>query len=135
MGATLRCHAWLLVAEHRVWVSGLQQLRLPGAGAGAQQLQHTSLVAPQHVGSSRTRDRTGVPCIARWTLNHWTRKTQVSTFNVGPVCNLFRKKIHFCDLDTGYLLVVSVTEPQARDYWTKTLLPGRSHRMPGCLYF
>ena len=28
------------------------------------------LIAPQHVGSSRTRDRTHVPCIGRWILNH-----------------------------------------------------------------
>ena len=30
-----------------------------------QYLGHTSLVAPQHVGSSGTRDRTPVPCIAK----------------------------------------------------------------------
>ena len=32
------------------------------------------LVAWWHVGSSWTRDQTGVPCIARWTLNHWTTR-------------------------------------------------------------
>ena len=36
----------------------------------AQQLWHTGLVAPQHVGSSRTRARTRVPCIGRRILNH-----------------------------------------------------------------
>ena len=30
----------------------------------------TGLVAPQHVGSSQTRDRTCVPCIGRRILNH-----------------------------------------------------------------
>ena len=30
----------------------------------------TDLVAPQHVGSSWTRDRTCVPCIGRQILNH-----------------------------------------------------------------
>ena len=30
----------------------------------------TGLVAPRHVGSSRTRDRTHVPCIGRRILNH-----------------------------------------------------------------
>ena len=30
----------------------------------------TGLVAPRHVGSSRTRARTRVPCIGRWILNH-----------------------------------------------------------------
>ena len=28
------------------------------------------LVAPRHVGSSRTRARTQVPCTGRWILNH-----------------------------------------------------------------
>ena len=30
------------------------------------------LVALQHVGSSQTRDRTGILCIGRWILNHLT---------------------------------------------------------------
>ena len=34
----------------------------------------TGLVAPQHVGSSRIRDRTHVPCIVRWILNHCTTR-------------------------------------------------------------
>ena len=36
-----------------------------------------SLVAelsPWEVGSFQTRDRTTVPCIARWILNHWTTR-------------------------------------------------------------
>ena len=32
------------------------------------------LVAPWHVGSSRTRDRTSIPCIARRILNSWTTR-------------------------------------------------------------
>ena len=32
----------------------------------------TSLVALQYLESSQTRDGTHVPCIGRWTLNHWT---------------------------------------------------------------
>ena len=35
-----------------------QKLRIPGSRAQAQQLWHTGLVAPQHVGSSQIRDRT-----------------------------------------------------------------------------
>ena len=31
---------------------------------------HTGLVATRHVGSSRNRARTRVPCIGRWILNH-----------------------------------------------------------------
>ena len=42
---------------------------------GGQALEHTDLVAPQHVESSQTEDRPCVPCLARWILNHWaTRK-------------------------------------------------------------
>ena len=36
----------------------------------AQQLWRTGLVAPHHVGSSRNRAQTHVPCIGRWVLNH-----------------------------------------------------------------
>ena len=31
-------------------------------------------VAPRHVGSSQTSDRTHVPCITRSTLHHWTNR-------------------------------------------------------------
>ena len=41
-------------------------------GTWAQQLWHTGLVALQHVRSSQTRDRTHVPCLGRWILNHCT---------------------------------------------------------------
>ena len=49
---------------------GLQQLWLVGSRAEAQQLWCTGLVAPRHVGSSRTRARTVSPCIGRRILNH-----------------------------------------------------------------
>ena len=42
--------------------------------AQAQQLWHTGLVAPRHVGSSQTRARTRVPCIGRQILNHWATR-------------------------------------------------------------
>ena len=62
---------WLLfVAEHGLQVRGLQQLWLTGSRAHSQQLWHTGLVAPQHVGSSRTRARACVPCIGRRIPNH-----------------------------------------------------------------
>ena len=32
------------------------------------------LTCPKHVESSRTRDRTHIPCIGRWILNHWTAR-------------------------------------------------------------
>ena len=51
-----------------------QQLWLAGSRAQAQQLWHTGLVAPWHVGSSRTRAQTRVPCIDRRILNHCATK-------------------------------------------------------------
>ena len=59
-----------LVAEQRLQACGLQQLWLVGSRAQAQQLWCTGLVAPRHVGSSRTRAQARVPCIDRRFLNH-----------------------------------------------------------------
>ena len=47
-----------------------QQLWLAGCRAQAQQLWRMGSVAPWHVGSSRTRAWTCIPCIGRWILNH-----------------------------------------------------------------
>ena len=52
----------------------VQQLRLAGSRAEAQQLWHTDFVAPQHVGSSQIRARAHVPCIGRRILNHCTTR-------------------------------------------------------------
>ena len=71
-----------LVAEHGLQACGLQQLWHVGYRAQAQQLWLTGLVAPQHVGSSRTRARTHVPCIGR-RIHCATRE--------GP-CSLFKHK-------------------------------------------
>ena len=51
-----------------------QKLWFPGSRAQATQLWRTGLVAPQHVGSSWTRDWTHVSCIGRWILYHWTTR-------------------------------------------------------------
>ena len=70
-GATLPCGAW---ASHcsgfsccgaRALGTRAQQLWLAGSRAQAQLLWCTGLVAPWHVGSSQTRDRTRVPCTGR----------------------------------------------------------------------
>ena len=43
----------------------------------------TGLAAPQHAGSFRTRDRTGVPRIAKQIVNHWTtREGWLSILNI-----------------------------------------------------
>ena len=51
-----------------------QQWWLTGSRARAQQLWRTGLVAAQHVGPSRTRAQTRVPCIGRQILNHCTTR-------------------------------------------------------------
>ena len=51
-----------------------QQLWLMGSRVHAQQLWCIGLVAPRHVGSSRTRVQTHVPYIGRWILNHYTTR-------------------------------------------------------------
>ena len=51
-----------------------QQLWLAGSRGQAQQLWRTGLVAPRHVGSSRSRAQTCVPCVGRRILNHCTTR-------------------------------------------------------------
>ena len=46
-----------------------QYLLFAGSRAQAQWLWHVGLAAPEHIGSSRTRDRTRVPCIE--VESHW----------------------------------------------------------------
>ena len=63
-GATLHCGAW---ASH---CSGFSCCRARALGTQASVVVATGLVVLRHVGSSRTRDRTPVPCIGRQILNH-----------------------------------------------------------------
>ena len=70
------------VAEHGLQARGLKQLWLTGSRAQAQQLWSTGLVAPLHVGSSRTRARTRVPCIGRQILNHCATREAWYMFKV-----------------------------------------------------
>ena len=63
------------------WASVAVACGLSSCGMRAQQLWHTGLVAPWHVGSSRTRAQTRVPCLGRWTPNHCaTREVLVYIF-------------------------------------------------------
>ena len=92
--SSLRCAGfslrWLLfVAENGPQARGLQcgtraqQLWLMGCRVQAQLLWCTGLVAPWHVGSSRTRAQTRVPCIGRQILNHCaTREVPALFFSV-----------------------------------------------------
>ena len=69
-----------LVAEHGLQVLGLQELWLASSRAQAQQLWRMGLVALRHVGSSRTRAPTHVPCIGRWIPNHCTTRGALCVF-------------------------------------------------------
>ena len=65
---------------------------LSSCGTQAQWLWPTGLIAPWHMGSYRildlrsygsillTEDWTGVPCIAGWTVNHWTTREVLTYF-------------------------------------------------------
>ena len=67
-GLRLRTPVARLVAEHQLWVCGLQEQWRTGSAA----------LWP--VGSSRTRDRTRVPCMGRQILYRWTtREVQKGT--------------------------------------------------------
>ena len=58
-----------LAADHRPWVCRLQWwLHLDSVAVAL------GLRCSEARGASRTRDQTGVPCIARWILNHWTTR-------------------------------------------------------------
>ena len=73
MGFSLR---WLLL-----WSTGSRHTGFSSCGTPAQYLWLVGLVAPWHVGSSQTRDRTRVPCIGRQILNHCaTREVPVHFF-------------------------------------------------------
>ena len=89
MGATLelRCAGfslqWLLLwsTGSRALTSVVSAHRLQGAGSV---VVGVGLVAPRHVGSSQTRDGTGVPCIARQILKLWTtREAQTHGLLIG----------------------------------------------------
>ena len=73
---------WLLVAGHGLLALGLKWLLPVGpVVGGAVALEHRlsscgtfCLAVPRHVGSSRTRGWTHVPCIGRQILHHWTTR-------------------------------------------------------------
>ena len=67
-------------ASHCKWLLPLQSMW--ALGTRAQQLWRTGPVAPSHVRSSRTRDRTRVPCTGRRTPNRCaTREVQRFSFD------------------------------------------------------
>ena len=73
---------WLLLLQSM----GSRHTGFSSRGAWAQQLWRMGLVALRHVGSSRTRARTHVPCIDRRILNHCATREAPGLFLVqsGP---------------------------------------------------
>ena len=62
------------------WGTWAQYLGLPRSSTQARYLWHMDLVAPQHVGSSWTRDRTHVSWTRRWVIYHWATKEATKIF-------------------------------------------------------
>ena len=79
-GATLRC-SWQASHCGGFFCCRARALQCRLSRCGAR-----GLVASQHVGSSRTRDRTRVPCIGRQILNHRTTREVHSQTSL---CQLF----------------------------------------------
>ena len=98
-GATLHCGAR---ASHcggfSLQSTGSRRVGSRSCGSWAQQLWSAGLVAPWHVGSSRTRARTCVSCIGRRILNHCTttREVPVLFFKVGGLYMCFFLLIFHC---------------------------------------
>ena len=81
-----RCEAFLSCGKRGLlwrsgWLPSAQALRrglqwfwLPGSGAQVTSCGVRGLVAPKHVGSSRTWDQTRVSCIGRHVLYHWATR-------------------------------------------------------------
>ena len=68
-----------LLAEHGLSGTGASAIAAPRLNsAGLVIVEHRLTL--WHVGSSQTRDLTGVPCIARQTLNHWTTREALIYF-------------------------------------------------------
>ena len=109
-----------LVAEHGLW------------GVGFSSCGPVGLVAPRHVGSSRTRDRTCVPCTGRWILSHWT------TREVLRYPYLFKQKLfNFGCTGSSLLLGLlcrgsSLAAVRGLLLWGLLLLQSTGSRVHGC---
>ena len=80
-------------------------------GMWTPQLWRLGLVAPRHVGSSGTRDRTCVPCIGRQTLDHQTTREALQ--------NEFIKKNFFFNkwclhVSGTHLLLTRITDEETQ---------------------
>ena len=74
-GLRRSCNSW---ASHCGWLLLLQ--RTGSRVWGLQQLWLGGLAAQWHVGSSRNKDQTHVPCAGRQILNHWATRGPPDTY-------------------------------------------------------
>ena len=68
------CSGCLLFQRTGSRLSGFSSCQSWPTWSLLQELWPTGLAAPQHVGSSQTRNQIYVPCIGRLILNHWTTR-------------------------------------------------------------
>ncbi|XP_029089978.1 probable G-protein coupled receptor 141 [Monodon monoceros] len=91
---------------------GLSRCGAQGPDAQAQRPWLTGPAAPRHVGSSRTRTRTRVPCIGRRTLNHRaTREAPTFAFNVAIIILrllMYFKKLQMQQFQKYHAVVLSI---------------------------
>ena len=81
VGATFCCLVWTSLSWLLLlWRMGSRCMGFSSCSTWAQQLWCKDLAAPQNVGSSWTRDRTGVLCIARQSFNHGTTREALIGF-------------------------------------------------------
>ena len=109
----------------RAWRrSGFSSVEHGLQGAQAQQLTYTGLVAPWHVGTSQTRDRTHVPCIGRRILYHWTtRETQRNLFKGKCMPLYFLLNVHIRLHICAFSCVVGGSERESRSVVANSLWP------------
>ena len=72
------------------------------------------LIALGHVGSSRIRDQTCVPCIGRWILNHWTTREAPAGGNSDARRNFHERSflaLHWRPLAQKEAWLGNVTQP------------------------
>ena len=91
------CIAWALwhtgISGCGAWASTFVARGLQSAGLI---VWHLGWVVKQHVGSSWTRDRTSVPCPARWILSHWTTREALLSFFKSMLQCIFCFHFHAC---------------------------------------
>ena len=89
------CSRWGLLSTvvFGLPLPGVSYCRPQDSAAWAQQFWHMGFVAPRHTGSSWTRDRTSVPCIARQILYLWTTREAPNLCKFNRISNRSKSNI------------------------------------------